>query len=105
MLISYSIAGISNATYFPQQNVFSRILLNGTSQGGSNTAGEDIDDVYGIVSTWNMSFQKSVTVTPGTSYTLTLQWRRDAANGGAPLICDPITYPDANHYTITAIEY
>lgn len=104
VLAMFTISGRSNPSAYPNQNVYARLLLNGTAIGGAASVGEDIDDYGYIVTTWNITFSKPVSVTPNVPNTLTLEWKRDG-NFTTTIYCEPIAQPTYGHRTVTAIEY
>ena len=106
ILVSFTMSGRSDPTNADvQQNVYARVLLDGVSIGGTGTVGQDVDGWYSsVVTRWNLSFSKSVTVSTGVSHTLTLQWMRTGIVERT-IYCEPATAPDYSHRTITAIEY
>ena len=62
-----------------------RILKDGVVVGATAATCEDFDDYYGQVSAWNASLIKPVSVTPGTSTTIKVQWNRSASAGSAAI--------------------
>jgi hypothetical protein len=103
-MVTFTMSGRSDPNAFPQQNVYARVLLDGVSIGGTITPGQDIDDVSGIVTGWHLTFSKSVTTTTGVSHTFSVQWMR-SGNVTSTIFCEPASFPDYSHRTLTAIEY
>ncbi|MDW8274018.1 MAG: hypothetical protein RMJ53_07310, partial [Chitinophagales bacterium] len=104
-LVLLTMSGRSDpSTGSVQQNVWARVLLNGTSIGGTVAVGADYDDLTGVTTGWNLSFSRPINVTPGSTYTLTVEWRR-TGNITRTIFCEPVTLPDAAHRTLTVIEY
>ncbi|MBI1288164.1 MAG: hypothetical protein GC178_11380 [Flavobacteriales bacterium] len=104
-LVMMTISGRSDPQAYPIQNVFVRVLLDGTPIGGANTTGEDYDDVYGVATTWSLSFTKPVSMTANVSHTLTLEWMRTGLYTGT-IYCEPATSTNGtNHRTLSVICY
>ncbi len=101
-LVHLTMSGRSNPSAYPVQNVFCRVLLNGVSIGGAATPGEDTDG-SATVTTWSMSFSKPVNVTPGTSYTLEVQWMRSGIYT-TTIYNEPAT-SEIQHRTLTVTNY
>lgn len=86
-----------------------RILSNGTSVAGTKSILEDFDEDY-----YGNDFQASganlaingmpITVTPGTSTTVKVQWRMAGLWGSTSMACYPATSPDVYHGLLTIIE-
>ncbi|MFN8317430.1 MAG: hypothetical protein U0T32_13365 [Chitinophagales bacterium] len=102
-LVSFTMSGRTDPSATPHTNVYARILLDGVSIGGTSAPGQDLDN-GSVVTTWNLSFSKPVTVTTGVSHTLTLEWRR-SGNVDGRIYCEPAGIPDSRHRTISVIEY
>ncbi|MCB9186067.1 MAG: collagen-like protein [Flavobacteriales bacterium] len=104
-LVMMTLSGRSDPQSFPIQNVYARVLLDGTPIGGANTVGEDYDDIDGVATTWSLAFSKPVTVTANVSHTLTLQWMRSGLYTGT-IYNEPATATNGTHHrTISVICY
>lgn len=104
-LVMMTISGRSDPQAFPIQNVFVRVLLDGTPIGGANTVGEDFDNVDGVATTWSLAMNMPVAITPNVSHTLTLQWMRDGIYTGT-IYCEPVSSVNgSNHRSLSVIMY
>ena len=100
-----TMSGRSDPNAFPLQNVYARVLLDGTPIGGTNSTGQDYDDVDGVATTWSLSFSKPVTVTPNVNHTVTLEWMR-SGNFTGTIFNEPATSANGSHHrTISVIVY
>ena len=104
-LVMMTMSGRSDPQSFPIQNVFVRVLLDGTPIGGANTVGEDYDDIDGVATTWSVAMNMPTTVTANVSHTLTLQWMRTGLFTGT-IFCEPATSANgSNHRSLSVIMY
>lgn len=90
-----------------------RILKDGVSVGATKCTLQDydydFDDYWGSVTNIVVGGNAAingmpVTVTPGVSTTIKMQWRLSGLVAGDNIWCYPVTYPDAHHGVLTIIE-
>lgn len=106
LLVSFTLAGFTNANLYPNaQNVSARILLDGTSIGGTITAGVAYDISGNQADGFNLAFSTLVTGLAAGSHTLTLQWAILPAVSAATIYSQASSGSDYEHRTITAIEF
>ena len=79
VFVSYSMSGYVNVATFSMSGVYTRLNVNGVTQAGCMSAAEDYDmDDLGdqnLTSGWNVNMVfYPVTVTPGVSTTINIQW-------------------------------
>lgn len=69
-----------------------RFLKDGATVVGATAAScEDYDSATGMVTAWNASFMKPVSVTPGVSVNFKVQWNRSSVSGSARVRNIPAT--------------
>lgn len=75
VFISYSMSGYLDVSTYPMVDVSTRLQVNGVTQAGCISPGEDYDSFTGISSGWNEQLDfYPITVTPGSSTTVIVQW-------------------------------
>lgn len=99
-LVQFSSSGFAytNSMAFVQF----RVMNGATSLGGTNTHMQNYDDVTGTVTPWSCTFTKNITgLTPGTTYTFTLQAQRNGIYGTYDAVINAASIPDNHHMTLT----
>lgn len=102
--VSFGASGDLNIASDPQGFVEFKIIKDGVAAGGCVSIASDYDDLGGSVGAWNAHFTMyPVTVTPGVSTTIKIQWMRDGISMGA-VRCRPTTDPDYSHRNLTIFD-
>ncbi len=94
---------------FDQCIVFFRILKDGTSVGGVSSVAQDFDEDYFGSDYMTAAGSAAIngfpiSVTPGVSTTIKIQWRRTSLWGGATVRCQASSSSDASHAVLTIFE-
>jgi hypothetical protein len=101
--VMFSASGDALATLGSQQYVNFRLRRNGTVIGGSTSTSTDVDDVAGVVTAWNAQIIMPITVTPGVSTTIDVQWNIDGVTT-AQTFCNAATDLDWSHRSLIIME-
>ena len=101
--VMFSAAGDALATLGAQQYVNFRLRRNGTVLGGTTSVTTDVDDVAGVVTAWNAQIILPVTVTPGVSTTIDIQWNIDGLQT-AQTFCNAATDINWSHRSLVIME-
>lgn len=94
---------------FDQCIVYFRILKDGTSVGGVSSVAQDFDEDYFGSDYMTAAGSAAIngfpiSVTPGVSTTIKVQWRRTSLWGGATVRCQASGSSDASHAVLTVFE-
>ncbi|MFB6258314.1 MAG: hypothetical protein ABEH38_06455 [Flavobacteriales bacterium] len=93
--VHFSASGTYSGTPTAQNLASFRVLVNGTQVRASGVNVGIYDDFDGYVNGWSAVIDCPVSVTPGNSTTIKVQWRYDSEGGGArTLHCIPTTDPE-----------
>ncbi|MCZ2442639.1 MAG: fibronectin type III domain-containing protein [Flavobacteriales bacterium] len=80
-------------------------VTTNASIGGTNTKMQSYDDVTGTVTPWSCSFSKLITgLTPGTSYTIRLDYRVGGILGTYYAAINASSMPDEHHLTLSVLR-
>ena len=101
--VMFSAAGDAAAVLGSQQYVNFRLRRNGVVLGGATSTVTDVDDVAGVVTAWNAQIIMPVTVTPGVSTTIDIQWNIDGLTL-SQTFCNAATDTDWSHRSLIIME-
>jgi hypothetical protein len=106
--LNFSASGYADTTSLPSGMFANFRIVNVTASNtvlaGTSSMVTDYDDVDGIQSSWNASFAMyPISVTPGTSTTIKIQWRRDG-NFTSDLYNFCGTQKDVSHRNLTIFD-